>query len=73
MCPLFDYKCESCDEIIEDVFKRSTSDPVIECPSCGSEVTLRQALVGSSTFKLKGAGWYKDGYNKDNNNVNVKY
>ncbi len=35
----------------------------IHCPECGSvNVTPK---ISKSSFKLKGGGWYKDGYTKE--------
>lgn len=34
----------------------------IYCPDCGS--TDVNPKISRSSFKLKGAGWYKDGYTK---------
>ena len=41
--------------------KRLSSE--VECPECGcSEVT---PLMPHTSFSLKGKGWYKDGYTKE--------
>jgi len=36
-----------------------TEDPLTTCPDCSGPV---KKLVSMSSFKLKGGGWYADGY-----------
>lgn len=67
MPPLYDYKClnPKCKNEYE-VFYSSQSAVVREeseekCPKCESK--KKEKLVSKSTsFILKGKGWYKDGY-----------
>ena len=59
--PLFDFKCESCDEVFETIAKR---DEIPECPKCGNKETQKQISAGS--FSLQGGGWASDGYSKGN-------
>jgi putative FmdB family regulatory protein len=47
--PLYDFKCTEC------------TDPHPKCEECG-EPTIR--IISSTSFALKGDGWYKDGYSK---------
>lgn len=56
--PIYEYRCESCGEVFERFLKMS-DDPTCECPKCGE--TARR-LISQTSFSLKGAGWYKDGY-----------
>jgi putative FmdB family regulatory protein len=57
--PIYEYACEACDHQFELI--QRVGAPVPEsCPSCG-EPHVRK-LVSSSSFVLKGSGWYKDGY-----------
>ena len=49
--PMYDYGCDECGY---------TKEIVLTCPKCEKE-TMRR-LVSLSSFKLKGEGWYKDGY-----------
>lgn len=56
--PIYEYQCESCQEILEK--KQSLSEaPLTTCPSC--EGSLKK-LISRSSFQLKGGGWYADGY-----------
>lgn len=58
--PIYEYHCKSCKKTFEEVQKIS-DDPLTECPSCGKRV---KRLISSTSFTLKGEGWYKDGYAK---------
>ena len=57
---LYDYKCKNseCDTVIE-VSHKITESPEIKCEKCGSEMAK---LISASSFKLKGEGWYANGY-----------
>jgi len=56
--PLHDFKCNKCEHIFEELVKISeTTNPV--CPECASET---EKLIGLSSFRLKGAGWYATDY-----------
>lgn len=53
--PLRDYKCESCENVWEEL-RKDQSDPE-KCPKCESTNLKRQ--LSTSNFALKGTGWYK--------------
>ncbi|RMF22755.1 MAG: zinc ribbon domain-containing protein [Deltaproteobacteria bacterium] len=55
--PIYEYECPDCGafEHIQPI----SSKPLRKCPSCGRRV---RKLVSSSSFRLKGGGWYADGY-----------
>jgi putative FmdB family regulatory protein len=56
--PLYEYRCESCENIFE--LRQKFSDaPATVCPTCGGKV---EKLISQSGFALKGQGWYNDGY-----------
>ena len=56
--PLYDFKCTECEHIFEELASISeTSDP--PCTECGSET---EKLIGLSSFRLKGEGWYVTDY-----------
>jgi putative FmdB family regulatory protein len=67
--PIYVYKCQKCDRVIEEIQKFSddplkTCDEVAledECP--GGGIIERQMTVPSKPH-LKGAGWAGDGYAK---------
>jgi putative FmdB family regulatory protein len=56
--PIYEFRCASCGAVFEKMMK--VSDPAPQCAECGhAEV---QKLVSTSSFILKGGGWYKDHY-----------
>lgn len=57
--PIYEYACEKCGHQLEA--RQGFSDaPLTKCPSCGAESLAR--ILSQSSFALKGAGWYADGY-----------
>ena len=59
--PLYDFKCETCERVEEMLLSSAgSSDIKLMCPDCETETMKR--LIGLSSFKLEGGGWYKDGY-----------
>jgi len=59
--PIYEYECTACHNVIE-VFQRMTEDPLCTCPDCSGPL---KKLVSISSFKLKGGGWYADGYSNN--------
>ena len=59
---IYEDRCanDHCQAIIETQLSISSSTLVLECPYCGQPL---HRIVSSSSFHLKGSGWYKDGYN----------
>ena len=62
--PIYEYQCSKCG--VFEVTQRITEDPLKKCPSCRSKV---QKLISSTSFQLKGTGWYVTDYGrgKDSN------
>ena len=56
--PIYEYQCENCDEVFE--ISQKISDPPPSRHHCGS--TRIKRLLSSTSFVLKGGGWYADGY-----------
>jgi putative FmdB family regulatory protein len=56
--PVYEYECESCGAHHE-IMQRYTDLPLSECPSCGGSL---KKLISSTSFVLKGTGWYKTDY-----------
>ncbi len=54
--PVYEFKCQ-CGEITEDLVRVDTRQ--IKCPKCGKKA---EKILSQCTFKLKGGGWYADGY-----------
>lgn len=56
---IYEYECQACGEAHE--IEHSIKDePKKDCPSCGESKLKR--LISLGGFKLKGKGWFKDGY-----------
>lgn len=56
--PMYEYKCESCDNQFE-LRQKFSDPPATECPACGGAVSK---LISSASFALKGGGWYNESY-----------
>ena len=48
--PTYEHFCESCDYEWEDLF--SMSDPVPECPKCGSDKKVKRVMSVPATGKV---------------------
>lgn len=60
--PVYEYECNTCAKIFE-VQQKMADAPLTDCPECDG--TLKK-LISSSSFQLKGGGWYADGYASTN-------
>ena len=56
--PIYEYECDKCQNIVE-AWQSMTDAPLTKCTECGG--SLRK-LISTSSFQLKGGGWYADGY-----------
>ena len=56
--PIYEYKCTKCDQTIE-IMQKITDAPLSVCNSCGGEL---KKLITSTSFVLKGSGWYVSDY-----------
>ncbi len=56
--PIYEYECEACHEITEELQKFS-DPPIKKCPHCGGKLNK---LMSLNTFHLKGSGWYATDY-----------
>ncbi len=55
--PVYEFKCPHDDTIVEGFVPMGTEE--IECPKCKGKA---KKIMSACTFKLKGGGWYADGY-----------
>ena len=55
--PIYEYHCEHCGEFEE--MQRITDPPLARCPRCRRKV---RRLISSTSFQLKGTGWYVTDY-----------
>jgi putative FmdB family regulatory protein len=56
--PLYEYECEQCGKL-EEVLQKISEDPLTTCGHCSGRL---HKLISSSTFHLKGSGWYVTDY-----------
>lgn len=57
--PLYEWYCLKCKKTYEIMTKISDKDNIIYCDKCRS---IMKPKVSRGGFKLKGKGWFKDGY-----------
>jgi putative FmdB family regulatory protein len=58
--PLYEYRCAKCGKVFE-VLQKFADAPLKRHKDCGGSVTR---LISTSSFQLKGGGWYSEGYAK---------
>jgi putative FmdB family regulatory protein len=61
--PIYSYKCQNCGHEVEEILSFSNSEKYLQtvCPKCFTKSYKKR--INTTSFKLKGKGWYKDGYN----------
>ena len=59
--PTYDYECESCKTVVEQVHRISEKPKKSKCSCCGGKLIK---LISTPTFVLKGEGWASSGYSK---------
>ena len=57
--PIYEYRCRKCGEF--EVTQRIKDAPLSRCPTCRGKVTK---LMSSTSFQLKGSGWYVTDYGR---------
>jgi len=57
--PIYEFLCKECDLLIELIQKYNEKTP--SCEGCGEDL---RKMISKNSFRLKGRGWYKDGYSK---------
>ena len=55
--PTYEYRCGHCGDFEE--MQRITNPPLSRCPRCKRKV---RRLISSTSFQLKGSGWYVTDY-----------
>jgi putative FmdB family regulatory protein len=56
--PIYEYSCQKCHARVE-VMQKITDKPLKRCKSCGGKLEKEWS---TSSFQLKGAGWYVTDY-----------
>jgi putative FmdB family regulatory protein len=60
--PVYEYRCEKCGEF--EHTQRITDPALRRCPTCKRKVRRR---ISSTSFQLKGSGWYVTDYARAGN------
>ena len=55
--PIYEYHCSKCGDF--EVMQRISDKELRSCPTCRRKVTK---LISSTSFQLKGSGWYITDY-----------
>jgi putative FmdB family regulatory protein len=55
--PIYEYSCRTCGTF--ETTQRITDKPLRRCPTCKGPV---RKLISSTSFQLKGSGWYVTDY-----------
>jgi putative FmdB family regulatory protein len=55
--PIYEYECGKCG--VFEHSQRITEAPLAKCPTCRRKV---RRLISSTSFQLKGSGWYVTDY-----------
>jgi len=64
--PLRNFVCKSCGSVTEHLVRLSEPDPTeCACGAGGAEGLERDPSPSSTSFKLAGSGWARDGYASD--------
>lgn len=58
--PIYEYLCKKCETVVEKIHGVDEK-PAVKCPKCGGRA---QRKISSSSFHLKGSGWYVTDYGK---------
>ena len=55
--PIYEYRCPKCGDF--EAMQKISDAPLTQCPTCRRKVTK---LISSTSFQLKGSGWYITDY-----------
>jgi putative FmdB family regulatory protein len=62
--PIYEYYCERCDCLVERLQKLGEGTPSCPTNRNKTEPCGLLKIMSKTSFRLKGSGWYKDGYQK---------
>lgn len=60
--PIYEYECGTCGSRFDRMLRLAERDDPQTCPKCSAAPATRRVAGGH--FELRGAGWFKDGYQK---------
>jgi putative FmdB family regulatory protein len=55
--PIYEYHCSKCGDF--EIMQKISDKPLTNCPTCRRKVSK---LISSTSFQLKGSGWYITDY-----------
>jgi putative FmdB family regulatory protein len=58
--PLYEFICEDCGEIFEELLPSATAANQITCPTCNSDLVHK--LISTFSAKMSGKGFQSGGY-----------
>ncbi|AGW13024.1 FmdB family zinc ribbon protein [Megalodesulfovibrio gigas] len=58
--PIYEYRCQDCEQIFEE-WQKDFKEREVSCPVCNARA---ERLISSTSFILKGTGWYVTDYCK---------
>jgi putative FmdB family regulatory protein len=56
--PLYEYRCETCDDVVE-ILQKFSDEPLKTCTKCGGSL---ERLLSPPGLHFKGSGWYITDY-----------
>ena len=59
--PIYEYQCNECDHITEEIESFKSEIRTIICPLCDG---ISSRILSLGNFQLKGLGWSEHGYEK---------
>ncbi|MDQ7032102.1 MAG: zinc ribbon domain-containing protein [Desulfonauticus sp.] len=62
--PIYEYQCDECGHVFEE-WQKNFSEQKVVCPVCNGET---HRLISSTSFILKGSGWYVTDYSRKSAN-----
>lgn len=65
--PIYEYACPKCGEF--EATQKISDAPLTHCPTCRRKVTK---LISSTSFHLKGSGWYATDYARNRSGAPAK-
>jgi putative FmdB family regulatory protein len=63
--PMYEYECPECGYSVTQQRKVANRDVVPLHPHGERDVPMKRCISMSTSFSLKGGGWYSDGYSKN--------
>ena len=65
--PIYEYHCSKCGDF--ETMQKMSDQPLTHCPKCRRKVTK---LISSTSFQLKGSGWYVTDYARKSDKGSAK-